>query len=435
MAAAYFESELRTAATFELFVRRLPPHRSYLVCAGLEQALEWLENARFKPEEIDYLRRHPAFAKVGAAFFDYLRDFRFSGKVWAVPEGTPVFAQEPLLRVTAPIIEAQIAETFLLTTITFQTMIASKAARVVESAQGRGVVEFGTRRAHGPEAGSLAARAAYIGGCIGTSNVEAGMRFGIPTYGTLAHSFVTAFEREEDAFRQMEKIFPGSVLLVDTYDTLEAVEKIIALGLRPRGVRLDSGDLVELSKAVRKRLDHGGLTETSIFASGDLDEFAIADLLAKGASINSFGVGTELATSRDAPALSGVYKLVEVGSGEQRHYRMKLSHDKINYPGAKQVFRFSDLRGEYDYDLVACDYEEYPQAEPLLVRVMEGGKPLGWLPPLEEIRRRAGEVLARMPAQYRQLRGASSYPVRISPCLQDLADRERRRRRKELASD
>jgi nicotinate phosphoribosyltransferase len=435
MAAAYFESQVQPVATFELFVRKLPPRRSYLLCAGLEQGLEWLENVHFRPEEIDFLRRHPAFAKVSLAFFDYLREFRFRGEVWAVPEGTPVFAQEPLLRVTAPIIEGQVVETCLLTSITFQTLIATKAARVVQAAQERGVVEFGSRRAHGPEAGVLAARAAYLGGCIGTSNVEAGFRFGIPTYGTLAHSFVTAFDREEDAFRQFERIFPGAVLLVDTYDTLAAVEKIIALGLRPRGVRLDSGDLVELSKAVRRRLDEAGLTETTIFASGDLDEFAIAEMLARGAPISAFGVGTELATSRDAPAMGGVYKLVEVGAGEERHYRMKLSHDKLNYPGAKQVFRFSDAGGQCGHDLVACDYEEHPRAEPLLECVMREGKRLAPPPPLEEVRQRAAGLLARLPAENRKLRGAASFPVRISPCLKRLADRERRRRRKELASN
>src|SRR5712691_6215112 len=222
MAAAYFENGFRANASFELFVRSLPPQRGYLLAAGLDQALDFLEDVRFQPEDISFLRRHSAFAHVSDAFFDYLKTFRFTGEVWAVPEGTPIFSEEPLLRVTGPIIEAQIVETFLLSTLTFQTMIASKAARVVAAAQGRPVVEFGSRRAHGPEAGVLAARAAYIGGCTGTSNVEAGQRFGIPTFGTLAHSFVMAYSDEEEAFRR-----DHSVLLVDTYDTLAAIDKII----------------------------------------------------------------------------------------------------------------------------------------------------------------------------------------------------------------
>src|SRR6266852_1781075 len=214
MAAAYFENEFHASASFELFVRSLPPERSFLLAAGLEQALDYLENLRFQPGDIDYLRGQPVFAHVSDAFFDYLKDFRFTGEVWAIPEGTPVFGEEPLLRVTAPIVEAQIVETFLLSTLTFQTMIASKAARVVAAAEGRNVVEFGTRRAHGPEAGVLAARAAYIGGCTGTSNVEAGQRFGIPTFGTLAHSFIMAYGDEEESFRRFESLFPDHAVLL-----------------------------------------------------------------------------------------------------------------------------------------------------------------------------------------------------------------------------
>src|SRR5260370_26404053 len=277
MAAAYFENGLRAAASFELVVRSLPPQRGYLLGAGLDQALDFLEEVRFQPEDISFLRRHSAFAHVSDAFFDYLKTFRFTGEVWAVPEGTPIFSEEPLLRVTGPIIEAQIVETFLLSTLTFQTMIASKAARVVAAAGGRSVLELGSRRAHGPEAGALAARAAYIGGCTGTSNVSAGVRFGIPTLGTLAQSFVMAYSDEEEAFRRFQQVFPHhSVLLVDTYDTLAAIEKIIHADLRPNSVRLDTGDLVDLSRRMRRRLDQAGLAETRTFASGDLDDFGIA---------------------------------------------------------------------------------------------------------------------------------------------------------------
>ncbi len=281
MAAAYFENHVDAPATFELFIRSLPPNRGYLLAAGLEQGLEYLEHFSFSTKQIDFLRSHSAFTHIGNGFFDFLSKMRFGGEVWAVPEGTPVFALEPLLRVTAPIIEAQIVETFLLATVTFETLIASKAARVVQSAGGRQVIEFGSRRAHGPEAGVLAARAAYIGGCAGSSNVEAHYRFGVPSFGTLAHSFVMAYESEEQSFRDFNRVFPDhGVLLLDTYDTLAALDKVIGAGLRPAGVRLDSGDLASLSREVRKRLDRAGLTATRIVASGDLDELSIAALLA-----------------------------------------------------------------------------------------------------------------------------------------------------------
>jgi nicotinate phosphoribosyltransferase len=345
MAAAYFDSGFRARASFELFIRSLPAERSYLIAAGLEQALDYLERVRFQPAEIEYLRRQPVFEHISNGFFDYLHEFRFTGEVWAMPEGTPVFHEEPLLRVTAPIIEAQIVETFLLAIITFQTMIASKAARMVDAAQGRDVIEFGTRRAHGPEAGTLAARAAYIGGCIGTSNVEAGQQFGIPVFGTLAHSFVMAYHDEEEAFRRFQQLFrEHSVLLVDTYDTLGAIDKLINAGLRPAAVRLDSGDLYELSREVRRKLDAAGLKETRIFATSDLDEYVISELLARGAQVDAFGVGTSLATSKDAPSLGGVYKLVDVYSDDGPSYRAKLSGGKATYPGCKQVFRGSGRR-------------------------------------------------------------------------------------------
>jgi nicotinate phosphoribosyltransferase len=398
------------------------------LAAGLEQALEYLERVRFQPADIEYLRQQAVFAHVSNAFFDYLKDFRFSGEVWAVPEGTAVFGEEPLLRVTAPIIEAQIVETFLLSTLLFQTSIASKAARVVGAAAGRGVVEFGTRRAHGPEAGVLAARAAYVGGCIGTSNVEAGQRFGIPIFGTLAHSFVMAYTDEAEAFRRFQRLFPEhAVLLVDTYETLAAIEKIIHAGLRPKSVRLDSGDLVRLSQEVRRRLDTAGLRDTHIFASGDLDEFAIADLLARGAIVDAFGVGTALATSKDAPALGGVYKLVDVQSGEGPSYRAKFSEEKVTYPGRKQVFRFHDEAGSYREDVIACESERYPDAEPLLRCVMRQGKRLGPSPHLPDIQERARRELAKLPQACRRLGDPQAYPVRFSVelkrLLEDVRDR------------
>ena len=428
MAAAYFENNARATATFELFIRNLPPDRGYLLLAGLEQALDFLENLRFAPEEISWLRRHPVFARVSDAFFDYLKEFQFSGEVWAIPEGTPVFAEEPLLRVTAPIIEAQVVETYLLTAITFQTMVATKAARVVEAAQGRGVVEFGSRRAHGPEAGVLAARAAYLGGCLGTSNVEAGFRFGLPTYGTLAHSFVMSYEEEEESFRQFTRVFPQhTVLLLDTYDTLAAVDKIIELGLRPPGVRLDSGDLVELSRKVRRRLDGAELRETKIFASGDLNEYLIAELVAQGAQLDFFGVGTELATSKDAPALGGVYKLVEVLTDGQPRHRAKFSEAKVTYPGRKQVFRFCAPDGHYHHDLIARVEESHPEGEPLLACVLREGHRIASSPGLGETQQRAKANLERLPQPHRRFRNAPAYPVGISRALQELLEEVRQK--------
>ena len=327
MAAAYHANGRNEQASFELFARQLPRERSYLIVAGLEQALDYLRRLSFSSDEIEYLRGLPAFDRVSPKFFDYLRDFRFSGDVWAMPEGTVAFAGEPLLRVTAPLIEAQIVETYLLATINFQTLIATKASRIVEAAQGRGIIEFGARRAHGFGAAIYAARAAVIGGCIGTSNVEAGRMFDIPEYGTAAHSFTMAFEREIDAFRAYFKVFPdSSTLLLDTYDTINAARLATEFGPELRGVRLDSGDLIELSKQVRAILDEAGMRQTKILASGDLNEFKIAEMIAAGAPIDVFGVGTDLSTSRDAPALGGVYKLVEVEVDGRVEPKIKLSH-------------------------------------------------------------------------------------------------------------
>jgi len=429
MAAAYFQNNLHSAvASFELFVRDLPPQRSYLLAAGLEQALDFLENLSFSAAELDFLRSNAVFGRVTPAFFDYLKGFRFTGEVWAVPEGTAVFSEEPLLRVTAPIIEAQVVETYLLTAITFQTLIATKAARVVQAAGGRGVVEFGTRRAHGPEAGTLAARATYIGGCLGTSNVMAGYRFGIPTYGTLAHSFVMAYEDEAESFRQFEQVFPDhAILLVDTYDTLAAIDKIVASGMRPQGVRLDSGNLVELSRQVRSRLDAAGLGDTKIFASGDLNEYAIAEMLSQGAPIDFFGVGTELATSRDAPALGGVYKLVELLKDGRQHYRAKFSEDKVTYPGRKQVFRFRGPGGAFDHDVLARAGENLDGGDPLLECVMREGRRTAPTAPLLQARERARGSLARLPEACRRLQDPAVYPVQVSPALERLLEEVRQR--------
>lgn len=421
MAAAYFENDFSADASFELFVRSLPKQRGFLIAAGLEQALEYLQNLRFENDEIEYLRGLPVLQHISDKFFDYLRDFRFTGDVWAIPEGTPVFGEEPLLRVTAPIIQAQVVETCLLSTITYQTMIASKAARVVKAAQGRPVVEFGSRRAHGPNAGVLAARAAYIGGCTGTSNVEAGHRFGIPVFGTLAHSFVMAYTDEAEAFREFLRLYPEhGVLLVDTYDTLAAVDKIIESGLRPVAIRVDSGDVLVLSKEIRRRLDRAGLEKTQIFASGDLDEFAITKLLKHGAKVDSFGVGTALATSIDAPALSGVYKLVDLESKEGISVRAKLSDQKVTYPGRKQVFRFRQARGVFREDIIACEGEGFPDGEPLLRRVMQRGELTEPSPVLAQIQEHAQLEIAKIPPGCMRIVRPTRYSVNFSECLQSL---------------
>jgi nicotinate phosphoribosyltransferase len=419
MAAAYFVNRIAATATFELFVRELPHHRSYLIAAGLEQALEYLRDLRFSDKDIGYLRRHAAFRVVPAAFFDFLRDLRFSGEVWAIPEGTPVFQNEPLLRVTAPIIEAQIVETSLLATLNFQTLIASKAARVVAAAAGRDVVEFGSRRAHGTEAALYAARAAYVGGCRSTSNVEAGLCFGIPTSGTMAHSWVMTFDDEVVAFERYAALFPQTAtLLIDTYDTEAAARTIVAAGLQPVAVRLDSGDLDHLSRSVRRILDDGGLQATRIFASGDLDEWRIAELVAAGAPVDAFGVGTRLATSFDQPAIGGVYKLVELVVDREVHGKIKTSTGKATFPGRKQVWRRSAPGGTYLEDVIALADEGGPaDAEPLLVCVMQAGRLLAPPPALADVRARCLQLADRLPSPLRDLDAKAPYPVRVSERL------------------
>src|SRR5271156_4122173 len=344
MAAGYFEAgKTAESATFELFFRRLPRYRNYVVAAGLAQAVDYLLNLKFSDEEIDYLRGLPQFGRVSSGFFDALRQLRFTGDMFAMAEGTPIFANEPFLTVRAPLMEAQIAETYLLASIGFQSLIATKAARMGEVAHGRAVVDFGTRRAHSPEAGVLAGRAAYVGGCIGTSNTETGFRYGIPVFGTAAHSWVQAFAEERDAFERLQKLLgDATVYLIDTYDTIEGAKLAASMGRPLWGVRLDSGNLVELSRAVRKILDDAGMQDAKIMATGDLNEHKIHELVAAQAPIDVFGVGTELATSADAPSLGVVYKMVELEDAAGRRYTAKLTEDKHTLPGAKQIFRYAD---------------------------------------------------------------------------------------------
>ncbi|MGH9733425.1 MAG: nicotinate phosphoribosyltransferase [Candidatus Acidiferrales bacterium] len=428
MAAGYLQTRFGAHATFELFVRNLPPQRSFLVAAGLQQALDFLENVSFTPDEIAFLRGHPLFRKISDEFFDYLGKFRFTGDVWAVPEGTLAFAGEPLLRVTAPIIEGQIMETYLLATISYQTLIASKAARVVTAARGRQVVEFGARRGHGPIASIWAARASAIGGCIGTSNVLAGQLFGISTYGTQAHSWVMAYENEEEAFRYFLDAFPqGAVLLLDTYNVRNAVQTIIELGRKPGGVRLDSGDLVKDSRWVRRELDRVGWNDVQIFASGDLDETKIACLLKDGATIDAFGVGTALATPGDAPHLNLVYKLVEVERGGKTQEAAKFSRAKVTYPGRKQVLRYSNAAGDFLHDQITLEDEPTNGGQPLLIQVMRKGRRTQRIELVSELRARTFGNLGRLPGKYRRLDRSAQYPVRHSKQLKTMLENVRKR--------
>ncbi len=428
MAAGYLETHFDACATFEVFVRSLPPKRNFLIAAGLEQALEFLETVRFRPEDIAYLRKHPAFALISDSFFDYLAEFRFSGDIWAIPEGTVCFPGEPLLRITAQIAEAQIMETALLATISFQTMIASKAARVAKAAAGRPVVEFGTRRAHGTESGVLAARAAYIGGCKGTSNVRAGQLFDIPTYGTQAHSWIMAHDREDEAFAQFMDIFPRhSVLLLDTYDVRAALKAIIALGRKPRGVRLDSGDVVADSMWIREKLDQAGWGDVEIFISGDLDEERIASLLEGGARVDTFGVGTSLSTSSDAPSLGVLYKLVEIERAGKIREAAKFSAAKVTYPGRKQIYRKADSKGDYLEDVIALE-NEHEDGEPLLERVMSEGKRLQPVAPLPDLQKRCQAQVEHLPVALRGLEvPEQGYRVSHSTRLENMLEEVRER--------
>ena len=427
MAAGYFEAgKTQDRATFELSVRRLPYNRNFILAAGLEQAVEYLLNFRITPEEIAYLRGIPQFKYASNAFFEMLATLRFTGDVFAVPEGTPVFAGEPFLTVRAPVIEAQIPETYLLAMIGFQSSIATKAARVVKAALGRDVVEFGTRRAHSPEAGVLAGRAAYIGGCVGTSNTESGFRYKAHVFGTAAHSWVMSFSSERAAFEQLQKLLgERTTYLIDTYDTIEGAKLAVSLGRPLWGVRLDSGNLVELAPAVRKILDDGGLPDAKIMATGDLNEYKIHELVAAQAPIDVFGVGTDLATSADAPSLGVIYKMVEMETAEEHRYTAKFSHEKHTLPGAKQIFRHwdHDVLGR-STECISCASES---VEALQRPVILKGKLVEPLPATAQVRRHAAERLARLPAPVHSLfQAKDAWRVDLSPELQELTERVRK---------
>jgi nicotinate phosphoribosyltransferase len=417
MMEAYLEEDLHDEAVFSLFVRRLPSRRNYLLACGLDEVLRYLETLRFTPEQIGYLA---SLGRFSDRLLRYLERFRFSGEVCAVPEGTPVFGEEPILEVVAPLPEAQLVETYLLNQIHLQTLAASKAVRVVGAAAGRPVMEFGLRRIHGADAGVKVARAAFIAGIDSTSNVLAGQRYGVPVSGTMAHSFVQAHDHELEAFRAFVRCFPETTLLVDTYDTLRGVQHTIRLArelgdnFHVHAIRLDSGDLLALSRAARQMLDDAGLQRVQIIASGNLDEDTIARLLSQKAPIDGFGVGTALGVSADVPCLDVVYKLVAYGGKD----RIKLSTSKVLYPGRKQVFRIAEANGAAPKDVLARHGEKLA-GRPLLRPVMRDGKRLpGTSPTLTEIRKYARDEVERLPSALRSLEPANPpYRVEASPVL------------------
>lgn len=429
MCASYFDNKNFEPATFDLFIRRFPENRSYFLFAGLEEALEYLQNIKFTDNQISYLKKQ-GFAQ---DFLGYLKNFKFAGDVHAVPEGTVVFPNEPIIRVTAPIIEAQLVETFLLNTVNLQTMIATKASRVVHAAKGRSIIEFGLRREHGIDAGMKVARSSYIAGCQGTSNVLAGQTYGIPVFGTMAHSFIMSYPKEIDAFRAFAKTFPNkSTLLIDTYNDISGAEKAALVGkelesqgYKLGGVRLDSGDLAKSSQKIRKILDTQGLNYVKIFASGDLDEFKIASLLEQNAEIDSFGVGTKMGTSSDRPYLDIIYKLCETMSTDGSFVPiMKLSEEKNTLPGRKQIYRFVDQDDMFEKDVIALA-DERMQGEGLLVKVIEEGKLVHKLPLIEQMRTNAKANLSKLPERYKALTHAPVYPVQLSNNLQSLVKKIR----------
>jgi nicotinate phosphoribosyltransferase len=421
MIQAYLDHGETKPAVFEFFMRKLPARRGFLMAAGLDQALDYLEHLQFSDEEIAWLARTGRFRQ---NFLDYLSGIRFTGDVHAMPEGTIYFADEPILRVTAPMPEAQLVETRLTNILHFQSLIASKAARMILAAPGKVLVDFGLRRSHGAEAGLMAARASYVAGFAGTATVLAEQSWGIPTFGTMAHAFIQAFDDEAEAFEKFARSRPENLtLLIDTYDTEAAARKVVALaprlkeaGIAIRAVRLDSGDLAALSRSVRRILDAGGLAGVSIFASGGLDEDLIAALVAAGAPIDGFGVGTSLTTSADVPALDCVYKLEEYAGLPRR----KRSAGKATWPGRKQVWRRYGPDGRMTGDVISVESD--PQAgEPLLVPVMQGGRRITPGPTLADSRARAARDLARLPQALHRLESGTPYPVEVTGALTELA--------------
>lgn len=425
MSQSYFIYKRGACATFDLFVRGLPKNRGYLVFCGLLDCLAHLKGLKFTNEDLAFLEKQRLFSK---DFLKYLAGFSFKGDVWAMPEGSIFFANEPVLRVTAPIIEAQIAESFLLNTVNLQTMLASKASRVVQAAQGRAVYDFSLRRTHGIDAGMKAARSSYIAGAAGTSNCLAGKLYNIPVVGTMAHSFVMSFKQELDSFLAYAETFPAkTTLLVDTYNVKKGIENAITIalylkekGYKLQGIRLDSADIASLSKISRRMLDRAGLDYVKIFASGNLDEFKIQRLLKRGACVDSFGVGTNMGTSIDAPSLDVIYKISEVTNEDGKFLpTMKLSKAKVTYPGRKQVFRLKDGKGRYIRDILGLEKEKI-KGRPLLRKVMDKGKLLYKGAGLEKIRKFVDTELSHFSQALKGPYPKYRYPVVISRQLSRL---------------
>jgi len=421
MAAGYWKHRIREEATFSVFVRDPDHKRNFFVAAGLETILLELEGYRFEEDDLAFLQTLKLF---DPEFLDTLREIRFTGDVHAMPEGTLYFPEEPLLEITAPIIEAQLVETLVLNTVGFASLIASKAARCIHAAGGRPLVDFALRRTHGQDAGDQVARSTYLAGFVATSNVRAGKRFGIPVSGTMAHSFVTAFDSELEAFRAYAASFPDTtIFLIDTYDTIAGARKAATVaqemrhrGHRALGVRLDSGDIGTLSRHVRRILDEADLPDMQIYASSSFDEFKIADMVGDGAPIDAFGVGTRVGVSADAPYLDIVYKLSRLGNRDVR----KRSPGKVTLAGRKQVFRRRDEQGFYRKDLIGCRDETVHDSRPLLTPVMHAGRRLHPVTPLADIRRQCENHLACLPERYKSIHRYDAYPVIVSPRLASL---------------
>jgi nicotinate phosphoribosyltransferase len=432
MAESYLKEGMLEEATFSLFIRKYPPHRAYFVSAGLEHLLEIIPNLTFSDRSLEYLEATKKFSR---PLLDYLKGFRFTGTIRAIPEGRIFFAQEPIVEVTGPLIEAQILETLIINVIQLETLIASKAARCVHAAGGRPVVDFSFRRAHGVEAGLKVARASYLAGFSGTSNVLGGKIYSIPLFGTMAHSYITSFAREKDSFRAFARVFPdNTVLLIDTYDTLcgavkalEVAREMAAEGKKLQGVRLDSGNMAELSRQVRKVFRDGGFPDVKILVSGGLDEHAIAALLQAGAEVDMFAVGTRMGVSADAPYFDIAYKLVEYAGRPL----LKLSSGKKTWVGKKQVYRAYDDWGKMKEDLITLLSEDAREGEPLMEVVMENGNVSRAGESLELIRKRFAAESELMPASYREIEPTGAYPVRVSAALRDLEERTAEARRKE----
>ncbi len=421
MVQAYLDHGEDKEAVFEFFVRRLPARRGFLLAAGLDDALGYLETLQYSAADIDWLKSTGRFRD---NLLDYLRNFRFTGDVHGIPEGSVCFPNEPLLRITAPLPQAQLVETRLINILNYQTLVASKAARMVLAAPGKALADFGLRTAHGAEAGLYSARASYIAGFSGVANVLAGEHYGIPIVGTMAHSFVQVHDDEMQAFENFARARPeGVVLLIDTYDTEAGARKVVELaprlkvdGIAIRGVRIDSGDLAVSARTVRGILDDGGLRDTIILVSGGVDEDMMQKMIASGAPIDGYGIGVSLATSIDAPAFDCAYKLQEYAGQPKR----KLSAGKQTWPGRKQVWRAYDTEGRMAGDILSTESDRQA-GEPLIVPLMRGGKRIAAAPTLTQIRERAARDLARLPEQLRQLQPSVTYPVKVADALTALA--------------